>query len=521
VRQARFGVRTAALLLAVACALAGCSSLPKLDGRMTTTALTDTADTRLGRAVHAAATAHPDKSGIFPLGIPQDAFAARVVLARAAERSLDVQYYIWHGDTTGFLLLEELWNAAERGVRVRLLVDDNGVAGLDPALTALDSHQNVEVRLFNPFVNRSFKALGFLTDFDRLNRRMHNKSLTADTQAAIVGGRNVGDEYFGAGDQMVFADLDVLAVGPVAREVGAAFDLYWNSEVVYPAEAIIGPGKPDGVAAMKAKFAAVRDSAEAAAYAAAVRATPLIEKLVEQKLEIEWVPVRLVYDEPGKALGETDDAELLFSRLTRTVGEPQRELDLVSPYFVPGKDGTRALAALPARGVRLRIVTNSLAATDVGAVHSGYAKRREALLHGGAKIYELKPDARKAAAGVAKQRAPGVFGSNAASLHAKTFAIDRSRVFVGSFNFDPRSVRLNTEMGLVIESPRLADALSSGLDQTLERTSYEVVLGKNGKLEWVERTDQGEVPYHSEPNTGFFRRLGVGFMSLLPIEGML
>src|SRR6476659_6763370 len=188
-----------AVLLVAGLLLAGCSALPPLNQQTMSTALTDTADTRLGKAVHAQAQAQSDKSGIYGLEVPQEAFAARVLLARAAERSLDVQYYIWHGDTTGYLMFEEIWNAAERGVRVRLLLDDNGIAGLDSIIAALDSHPNIEVRLFNPFAQRSFKALGYVTDFSRLNRRMHNKSFTADTQATIVGGRNIGDEYFGAG----------------------------------------------------------------------------------------------------------------------------------------------------------------------------------------------------------------------------------------------------------------------------------------------------------------------------------
>jgi putative cardiolipin synthase len=509
-----------ALLVVLVVFVGGCAGLPKLDGRVASTALTGTGDTRLGAAVRAAAAAHPGKSGIYPLEIPTDAFAARVVLMRAAERSLDVQYCIWHGDTTGYLLLGEVWDAAERGVRVRVLLDDNGIAGLDAAVAALDSHPNIEVRLFNPFVNRRFKALGFLTDFDRVNRRMHNKSLTADTQATVVGGRNVGDEYFGAGGGMVFADLDVLAVGPAASDVAGEFDLYWNSESAYPAELIVGAARPDAVPALKAKVESVRESPEAREYVEAVKATRLIEALIAQNLPIEWVPVRLVYDEPTKALGKADDAELLFTRLHQAVGKAQREIELISPYFVPGKAGTAALSALPQQGVRLRIVTNSLAATDVGAVHAGYAKRRKPLLRGGAKIYELKPDARTPQAEASGRAAGGGFGSSSASLHAKTFAVDRSRVFVGSFNFDPRSLRLNTEMGLVIESAKLADAVSTGLDRAVERSGYEVVLGKNGGLEWVERTEQGEVRYSREPKTGFFRRLWVGFMSLLPIEGM-
>jgi putative cardiolipin synthase len=510
-----------ALLVMLAVSFGGCSGLPRLDGQVASTALTGTADTRLGTAVGAAAAAHPGKSGIYPLEIPTDAFAARALLVRAAERSLDVQYYIWHGDTTGYLLFGELWDAAERGVRVRLLLDDNGIAGLDPAVAALDSHPDIEVRLFNPFVNRRFKALGFLSDFDRVNRRMHNKSLTADTQATIVGGRNVGDEYFGAGSGTVFADLDVLAVGRAASDVAGEFDLYWNSDSAYPAELIIGPAKPDVVPALKAKVASVRASPEARRYVEALKATRLVEALIAQNLPIEWVPVRLVYDEPTKALGKADDAELLFARLNQAIGKAEREIDLVSPYFVPGKAGTAALSTLPQQGIRLRIVTNSLAATDVGAVHAGYAKRRKPLLRSGAKIYELKPDATTAQARESGRATGGALGSSSASLHAKTFSVDRNRVFVGSFNFDPRSVRLNTEMGLVIESPALAEAITSRLNQEVERSAYEVVLGKSGGLEWVERTEQGEVRYTREPKTSFLKRLGAGFMSLLPIEGML
>ena len=514
-------LRMAAILPVVLTALAGCAGLPKLEGRIESHAFTDTADTRLGSAVQTAAAAHPGTSGVYPLERAQDAFAARALLVRAAQRSLDVQYYIWHGDTTGYLLLGEVWNAAERGVRVRLLLDDNGIAGLDPALAVLDEHENIEVRLFNPFVNRGFKALGYVTDFSRLNRRMHNKSLTADAQATIVGGRNVGDEYFGAGQRMIFADLDVLAVGPIARETGAAFDAYWSSDSAYPAQSIIGKADPQAAPELKAKLAAVRASPEATEYVAALRQTRLVEQLLAQSLPLEWVPVQLIYDEPTKGLGRADESELLLARLNQALGKPQREIDIISPYFVPGKPGTEALSAFPKRGVRLRILTNSLAANDVAAVHAGYAKYREPLLRNGARIYELKPDARAAAADAPKKGSGGTFGSSSASLHAKTFSVDRSRVFVGSFNMDPRSVRFNTEMGLVIDSPQLAEAISSGLDQKLDRVAYEVTLDQNGHLEWVERAAQGEVRYQTEPGTSFSKRLGVGFMSWLPIEWLL
>jgi putative cardiolipin synthase len=504
----------------LALSASGCASLPALDSRKASSAMTDTADTRLGQGARAEVLAHPGKSGIYPLERPQDAFAARAVLARAAERSLDVQYYIWHGDTTGYLMFEELWNAAERGVRVRLLLDDLGIAGLDQIVAALDSHPRIEVRLFNPFVNRSLRFLGYVTDFSRLNRRMHNKSFTADTQVTIVGGRNIGDEYFGAGPRMVFADLDVVGIGSIAGEVASAFDLYWNSDSAYPAEAIIGAPKADAVSSMQGRFAEVRASAEAIEYAQALLATRLVEQLAARELPLVWAPVKLVFDEPTKILGKAQGSELLLSRLRDALGTAEHQVDLISPYFVPGKEGTRALSAYPERGVELRILTNSLAATDVGAVHAGYAKRREPLLRSGAKIYELKPDAR-AADEAAHSDGKKPAGSSSASLHAKTFSVDRRRVFVGSFNLDPRSVALNTEMGVVIESPELASAVSDGLDEA-ERRAYEVRLAADGRsLEWVERTAQGEVRYGTEPKTGWFKRFSVKFMSWLPIEWLL
>jgi putative cardiolipin synthase len=523
------------LLLALALALpAGCASLPELEGRTASVAMTDTGDTRLGHAVQAEVSAHPGMSGIYSLARPLDAFVARAVLARGADRALDLQYYIWHADTTGYLLLEELWKAAGRGVRIRLLLDDNGTHGLDAALATLDAHPNIEVRLFNPFVNRKLRFLGYVTDFNRLNRRMHNKSFTADNHATIVGGRNVGDEYFGAGEGMVFADLDVVAFGRVVADVSDAFDQYWNSESAYPADLILGKAAPDGVEKLEAKFAAVRAAPEAVQYLQELERTRLAEQLRSDTLPLDWAVTRLVYDDPAKAAGKAERSELLWSRMTAAVGTPQRELDIISPYFVPGKRGTEALSAMAQQGIALRILTNSLAATDVGAVHAGYAKRRAPLLRGGVKLYELKPDAGAAPDAGATQvpaakpkrdkKGPGGSsgGSSAASLHAKTFAQDRERVFVGSFNFDPRSVNLNTEMGVVIDSPKLADAVSSTLDRDLDLRAYEVRLAPDDRgLEWLERTPQGEVRYTSEPNTGFFKRFGVGFMSILPIEWML
>ncbi|HWI98067.1 MAG TPA: phospholipase D family protein [Burkholderiales bacterium] len=431
-----------------------------------------------------------------------------MLLARAAERSLDVQYYIWHADTSGGLLAHELWQAAERGVRVRLLLDDNNTRGADEAIAALDAHPNIEVRLFNPYANRGFRLGELATDFARLNRRMHNKSFTADNQAAIVGGRNVGDEYFGADSPVEFADLDVLAVGAVVPEVSAAFDAYWNSESAYPAASLIDQ------AGQLRPLERIEEQPGAARYLQAVRATPLVQMLLSGSLPLEWAAARVVQDDPAKVLHPPEKTELhLLPRLEKAMGKPLRELDLVSPYFVPTKDGAAALTALAESGVRVRVLTNSLAATDVSPVHAGYAKYREELLRAGVRLFELKPNVEDVKT---KDKGRGA-GNSDASLHAKTFGVDRSRIFVGSFNFDPRSARLNTEMGIVVESQTLASRLSEALDRDMANVAYEVRLSSDGSLAWVER----DVRHTSEPGAGVLKRLWIGFLSILPIEWLL
>jgi putative cardiolipin synthase len=506
---------TVALLGAL---VAACASLPTQVERAPTTALANTDDTPLGRAVVARVSANPGKSGIYPLNSGVDAFAARIVLARAAQRSLDLQYYVWHGDTPGRLLAQAVWEAAERGVRVRILVDDANLAGLDRMFAALDAHPSIEVRLFNPFANRSFRLGDFISDFARVNRRMHNKSFTADNQVAIVGGRNVGDEYYGADPNIAFQDLDLLAAGPVVREVSVEFDLYWNSESAYPAAAVI-PQVPlvEGTEELKRDWSKLYDDPGARRYVDAVRTTPLLTQLFAGELAMEWASARVVHDDPAKVRlpPERSDARMV-PHLERAMGRPTRELDMVSPYFVPGEGGTEGLVALARQGVSVRVLTNSFAATDVRPVHAGYARYRPELVQGGVRMYELKPTA----VGVNAQSKEHEAAS-AAALHAKTFAVDRARIFVGSFNLDPRSARLNTEMGIVVDSPTLATRLSTVFDTTIPRDALEVRPSPTGGLEWIDRTAEGERRYNTEPSVGFLDRLWLGLLSLLPIEWLL
>jgi putative cardiolipin synthase len=504
----------ACLVMSVA---AGCASLPSLSNRTISSADLNTAATRLGQAIAPRLAAHPGKSGVYALPDAHDAFAARALLARAADRTLDVQYYIWRKDMTGTMLFAALRQAADRGVRVRLLLDDNNTSGLDSTLAALDAHRRIEVRLFNPFVNRGARALGFLTDFSRVNRRMHNKSFTADSQATIVGGRNVGDEYFGAADDVLFADLDVIAVGPVVTEVARDFDRYWNSDSSYPVDRLIPAADHTVMAELSADASRLEHSPEAVAYVGAVRASPFLSQLLNGSLPLEWAPARMLSDDPAKGLGLAAPGELLFDKLRQNIGQPDASMDLVSPYFVPTRSGVEAFTALAGKGVRIRVLTNSLEATDVAAVHAGYAKHRKALLKAGVLLYELR---RLAPVGPARNDV-GSRGSSSSSLHSKTFAVDRARLFVGSFNFDPRSAKLNTEMGFVIDSPILAQRIATAFDKRIPAEAYEVRLSDTGQLYWIERRAGKEVRHDVEPGTSLWLRAGVSFMSILPIDWLL
>jgi putative cardiolipin synthase len=505
----------------LACALAtlaaGCASLPSLEGRVESVALRDTADTSLGKAILPLAAARPGKTGIHAMPVASDAFAARILLAAAAQRSIDAQYYIWHGDQTGSLLLQALRDAARRGVRVRILIDDQNTKPLEEVLASLAAEPGVELRLYNPFASRRVRVLDYLGDFGRVNRRMHNKAFVADNQAAVVGGRNIGNEYFGAGTEVPFKDLDVLAVGAAVGSVSDQFDLYWNSPSAYPAERVLGSPAAGARERLDAHFAAARADPHSRAYLDAVRDTPLVAALFERRLELEWADAQVVRDDPAKTLDQAERRDfLMLSAILGAGARPSASLDIISPYFVPARKGTEFLEELARAGVRVRVLTNSLSATDVAVVHSGYVKWRCSLARAGVELYELKSQI------AAEPRAKDKPDSSAASLHAKTFAADRSRIFVGSFNFDPRSALLNTEMGLVISSPVLARRLSDVFDEAIPRNAYEV-RARAGEpcVEWIERTAAGEVRHETEPLAGWAMRAWLAFLAALPLDWML
>jgi len=503
--------------------LVGCASLPSNDARIESHALQDTASTPLGRRSQFELKAYPGQNAFRPLKSGVDALLARVVLSEAAQRSLDAQYYIWRDDLTGRLFADALLRAADRGVRVRVLLDDVGAQPNDANLLILDSHPNIEIRLFNPVASRTFRGLGMLGEFSRVNRRMHNKAFIADNQAAILGGRNIGDEYFDASGEVAFDDLDVLTVGPVVPEVSSAFDQFWNAPSSYPITTLLGRSAGnDELSNLRAALAAYVEANRSSPYVTHA-GSRLAEEVKAGRYRYYWGKAALLYDDPAKITRSTEVTEgHLLPQFSKLGFQPRRDLLIVSPYFVPGEEGVAWLTGLVARGVRVTVLTNSLAATDVSAVHSGYQRYREALLAGGVALYELKPGA--VPHETADRHAKG-FGSSRASLHAKTFIFDHDAVFIGSLNFDPRSVRLNTEIGVVCESAPMAQDIASALEGNLASIAWrlERVVDASGNvhIEWVESNADGERRYDSDPEVSAMRRLSVWFLGLLPIESQL
>jgi putative cardiolipin synthase len=456
-------------------------------------------------------------SGVNALAKASDALAARLALAGVTDRSLDVQYYIWHSDQSGVLLVGELLRAADRGVKVRMLLDDIGTSASDDGLLVLDSHPNIEVRLFNPVAMRSARMLGVLLNYKRANRRMHNKAFIADNQAAIVGGRNIGDEYFGANAEMNFADLDVLTVGPVVREVSQQFDKYWNSPSSIGISSLAHQREtPEQVAARRQAFEAKHTAASQSAALRAVRESPVSSQIQNGSLTFKSGRAWTVYDDPTKITTAEDDRTTHLAPKLRSIAEAtQKQLFIISPYFIPGKQGVELLTGLRQRGVRVAVLTNSLASTDVGAVHSGYSRYREALLRSGVELYELKPQPGGGGGGSSP-----FSRSSKAGLHGKSFSFDDRIIFVGSMNLDPRSLQLNTEVGVLVDCPPLASELTRKVLQDIETHAYRVQLDGR-KLVWLTTEDGKSVRFTKEPETTAGKRLKTWLVGCLPIEGQL
>ncbi len=497
--------------------LTGCANRPRPDyPRTISTAIEDSSSTRLGQFFGPAADEHPGLSGFSLLSHGREAFIVRLALGDLAERSLDLQYFVWDGDTTGRIIVDRVLKAADRGVRVRLLVDDPYYKASDSVIAALDAHPNVEIRLFNPFANRRWSTLDFIFDFGRVNRRMHNKLMIADNASAIVGGRNIGDIYFGVHTTANFRDLDVLAVGPIVHDLSLVFDQYWNSRSTVPIAALVD--RAYGAADLDAILIRLHDEIAAVDYPYPIDQDldELAARGAELRDNLVWAHGRIIADDPETiAHGKESDDVVEFIR--GRVAQLKEELLAESPYFVLPAGAQATVKMLHERNVRMRVLTNSLASNDMLPAHSGYAKTRRRLLQNGMELYELRPDTDAFRPGWSL-----LSGRSPAALHTKAMIFDREAVFIGSFNLDPRSAVINTEAGLYIESPELAERLRAYMATGVAAAnSYRVLLDPNGEIVWETVRDDQWVRYRDEPETGFRRRFAAALWKLLPIDSQL
>jgi putative cardiolipin synthase len=510
---------------ALAALLAACTTTPKPKEPPTPSyAITAPQATPLGRQVAALRprSVAAGQSGLFLLGQGVEAFSARVALAQRATRTLDVQYYAIFADESGTLLLGELIAAARRGIRVRLLLDDLHTSGQGLDLALLASVPGIEVRVFNPFAGRGFgpaRLLEFIADGERLHRRMHNKAWIADNVGAIIGGRNLGNKYFSGPSETLFADLDVLTLGPVTREISRSFDRYWNSEWALPITPAEGATK-ETVPARLAELANRIEQIKASTYGISLNKSDPVADLLSGRRAMVWATAHAVVDPVSKF--DADKSPEVESYVLTEVAEQLRatrqSLLMVSPYLVPGESGTNLLKSLVDRGVNVRVLTNSLSATDVPLVHAGYAKYRPALLKYGVTLYELKPTA-VPDIGVSRGSAT-LAPDSEASLHAKAFVIDQRTVLIGSMNFDPRSAWYNSELGILVESPELAAQVVQAFDRiTSSERVWKLALDENG-LAWISTDLKDASTLRSEP-ASFWRRVQVELLGPLAPEGFM
>lgn len=488
----------------------------------TTNTKTDSTD--LVAAISEQNEIHPDLSGYHPIVTGANAFASRSILTSMATRNIDAQYYIWHDDQAGQLMLKDLWDAAERGVIVRLLLDDfNNSAKFDQHLLRFASHPNIAVRIINPLMYRKFQTLNFVTGLPRINRRMHNKSMTFDKQITIIGGRNIGDEYLSNDKNSQFADLDVLLIGKVVADIDNSFASYWSAPISFDIQTLATLDKgetTDFLEGLDKLRADEKNNSKSSldVYKTAIEDSSIDSDLINKRVPFRWTDMQFLSDDVGKLTKTVPADTNLVHQLRTLLGSPTKRLTIISSYFVPTKDGVNTLVELAEAGIDIKILTNSFDATDVTAVHSGYSQWRPSLLRAGVKIYELKSTAseEKRENKLWKARS-----QSSTSLHAKTFAVDDYQVFIGSYNVDPRSANINTEMGVIINDEELAKQLHSALSDELLGQAYEVKLLENGSLQWHTVEAGEKVVYDSEPRVDISDHVWLTIMSWLPIDWLL
>ena len=520
-------------MLAIYCSIAitvtGCSTLPKhtIESIPETTLQVDTTQTTLAQIIQPLQEQHPDLTGYLVLFEPLEALATRLSLIDKAEKRLDLQYYIWDNDKVGSLALHALIRAADRGVKIRLLIDDNNAKSTEGIFLALAQHPNIEVKLFNPYRFRKYRALDMILDLKRINRRMHNKSFIADHQVALIGGRNMTNQYYNVSDNYQFSDVDVMLVGTAVKDISHSFDEYWNHEYAYKVQEVVKQSAHHlSYESLKRQLDEHYKRVTVQNYLDLTSNSQAIDSLMSRDIQLDWVKAEVVKDSPDKIKSKAKKKEHLNFQLIQHLEQPEKNVDLISAYFVPEKKGAKMLTDLAKDGVKVRVLTNSFKANDVAVVHAFYGKYRQNLLEHGVQLYEFLPalnknDLDKNTEDLAKKAKVSIKGLSRSSLHAKLMALDEKQVFIGSFNFDPRSAYLNTEIGVLLNSPPLAQAVHTTMDENLSKYAYKLVLDANKKITWQRQTPQGPVIYTKEPRMKWWQRAGIKMLSWLPIEGFM
>ncbi|WP_374375198.1 phospholipase D family protein [Dongia sp.] len=503
--------------LGLALLLGACGTTVDWDyPRQPSTAFPQPETTAIGALFQEAADRHPDQSGFSLVTEGARAFTARLAMADLAEKTLDAQYYIWDGDTTGRIMADRLIRAADRGVRVRLLLDDHYQSEeADFRISALDTHPNIEVRFFNPLENRRWRNWSFLSDFGRVNHRMHNKLFVMDNAVGIAGGRNIADTYFGVRPDQNFRDLDLAMTGPVVRDLSASFDLFWNSEWAIPVGAVVAEQASEKAYQFLRQQLADRITAGGYPYPVEEEIADLRGRLVDIRDGLVWAPAHVLVENPTRVGGE-DAGMVITEAILQRIATTKHEMLVESPYVILLDRGIEIVRELGDRGIKVRILTNSAATNDVLAAHAGYANIREDLLTAGAELYELRPDSDM------KRKWSLAAGKSRAALHSKVLVFDRETAFLGSFNFDPRSRFINTEIGIMIDSPEIAAQLAAFMDEgILPGSAFRVALDDDGDLVWTAETDGKAIAFDTDPETTFWQRRLIDVVGLLPIDEQL
>lgn len=520
------------LVVLIVALVSGCASLPPGSSFLKTTslALPHPEQTRLGHQFERAAREHYGNSGFRIIPVGADGFLTRMQMMHVAEKTLDLQYFIFHGDDTGRLLTGAVLRAADRGVRVRVLIDDGETEAGDEQITALKAHPLIEIRIFNPFAYRGhitlFRAVEFAFNSARLDYRMHNKLLVVDNVMALIGGRNIGDQYFQIDPDSQFADDDVFAAGPIAQQLSATFDEFWNNALSIPVQALSREGSSRTALSThreELNEESRQSKADGIDYVNRVAAGEPFNGMISGRLPLVWAHAQVVSDSPDKKKVENGAmvGRLMHRSVANAAGAVQSELLMVTPYLIPGKEGMQLFKDLRQRNIRVRILSSSLESSTVELAQSGYMPYRLPLLEKGVELYEIRSllgDTR----GSGQTTAISRYGNY--SLHAKLFVFDRQRLFIGSMNFDQRSMHLNTEIGLIIDSPELAQQVAARFEAMVQPVnSYKLTLrpnqsGRSPTLVWRTQEDGKDIVYDTEPARSDWQRFKVNILSLLPLD---